>query len=265
MKLASIKIQSRLLSVPLVLATLFAVSPAPAFAEDNVLSPQEKAEGWTLLFDGQSVSQWRSVKSDSFPTNIWSVHDGILTVQGLGNAESSRGGDIITRARYANFDLQVDFRTTTGCNSGIKIFAQTDLDADGKPASKPGTGAAVGLEYQILDDEHHPDAKLGRDGDRKLGALYDLIPAGPQKRANPVGEWNHARILSNGRHVEHWLNGVKILEYDRGSESFRNAVAQSKFKRMAGFGEWADGHILLQEHGSDVSFKNIKIRILPGS
>jgi hypothetical protein len=124
-------------------------------------------------------------------------------------------------------------------------------------------GSAIGMEFQILDDANHPDAKLGRDGDRTLGSLYDLIPAPKNKKILPVGEWNHARILSQGKRVEFWLNGEKTVEFERGSTEFHAAVAQSKFKNIPGFGGWADGHILLQEHGSVVSFRNIKIRELP--
>jgi hypothetical protein len=124
------------------------------------------------------------------------------------------------------------------------------------------SGSAIGMEFQILDDANHPDAKLGRDGDRTIGSLYDLIPAPKSKKVMPVGEWNHARILSQGQHVEFWLNGEKTVEFDRGSAAFRAAVAASKFKDIPNFGEWADGHILLQEHGSVVSFCNVKIREL---
>ncbi len=116
------------------------------------------------------------------------------------------------------------------------------------------------MEFQILDDELHPDAKLGRDGDRTMGSLYDLIPPPKDKKVMPMGEWNHARILSRGKHVEYWLNGEKTLEFERGSPEFRAAVARSKFKNIPDFGEWPDGHILLQEHGSEVSFRNVKIR-----
>jgi hypothetical protein len=229
----------------------------------NTLTAEEKAAGWRLLWDGKSTDGWRGAKSDGFPTNLWRIRDGEFTVLSSGNAEKPAGGDIITRERFSNFELTADFKTTPGCNSGIKIFVQPNLDqTTGQPAT--GTnGATLGLEYQILDDELHPDAKLGRDGDRKLGALYDLIPAGPNKHANPVGEWNHARIISRGRQVEHWLNGEKILEYERGSPAFRDAVALSKFAKIPGFGEWPDGQILLQEHGSEVSFRNIKLRVLP--
>jgi hypothetical protein len=132
----------------------------------------------------------------------------------------------------------------------------------GKPTAK---GSAIGMEFQILDDAKHPDAKRGINGDRTIGSLYDLIPAPKDKKVLPVGEWNHARILSQGKHVEFWLNGAKTVEFERGSPEFRDAVAKSKFKDIPGFGEWADGHILLQEHGSEASFRNVKIRELPAN
>jgi hypothetical protein len=233
-------------------------------SENNTLTDQEKADGWKLLWDGKTTDGWRSPKSDQFPTKSWVIENGEFRVVSSGNAESQAGGDIITRDRYSNFELSADFKFTTGCNSGIKIFVQPNISPVDKVTGKPtGTGSAIGLEYQILDDANHPDAKLGRNGDRKLGALYDLFPCDPAKPVNPVGEWNRARIISRGHHVEHWLNGRKILEYDRGSETFRAAVAASKFRNIPNFGEWADGHILLQEHGSEVSFQNVKIRVLP--
>jgi hypothetical protein len=238
---------------------------ASASGSHNSLTAQEKAGGWRLLWDGKTTLGWRSARGDYFPDKSWRIQDGEFRVVASGNGEAQAGGDIITRERYSNFELTADFKTTPGCNSGIKIFVQPNLDPVTGQGGRAKTGSAIGLEYQILDDERHPDAKLGRDGDRKLGALYDLIPAGPNKRANPVGQWNHARIVSRGRHVEHWLNGEKILEYDRGSRAFRAAVALSKFKHIPGFGEWADGHILLQEHGSEVSFRDIKLRVLPAN
>ena len=234
--------------------------------ENNTLTEQEKNDGWRLLWDGKTTDGWRSPKSDEFPTKSWIIKNGEFSVVSSGNAESQAGGDIITRDRFSNFELVADFKITTGCNSGIKIFVQPDISpVDPKTGEKTAVGSAIGLEYQILDDEHHPDAKLGRDGDRRLGALYDLMPCDPNKPVNPVGEWNRVRIISRGQHVEHWLNGKKILAYDRGSAAFREAVAESKFKNIPNFGEWANGHILLQEHGSEVSFRNIKIRELPAN
>ena len=230
---------------------------------DNQLTAREKTAGWRLLFDGNSADLWRSARSEAFPSNAWQIKDGLLTVLGKGGSDARGGGDLITRERFSNFELQVDFMRTPGCNSGIKIFVQPNLDPVTGQGARASKGSAIGLEYQILDDERHPDAKLGLNGDRKLGALYDLVPAGPDKHPNPMGEWNHALIISHGHHVEHWLNGRKIVEYDRDSQAFRAAVAASKFRNIPGFGEWPDGHVLLQEHGSEVSFKNIKLLVLP--
>jgi hypothetical protein len=234
--------------------------------ENNTLTEAEMMEGWKLLWDGKTTDGWHSPKSGEFPTNSWSIQDGEISVVSSGNGESQAGGDIITRDRYANFELVADFKTTTGCNSGIKIFVQPDISPVDKVTGKPtAVGSAIGMEFQILDDEHHPDAKLGRAGDRTLGSLYDLIAAPQDKKVMPVGQWNHARIVSQGKHVEFWLNGEKTVEFERGSPEFRAAVAESKFKNIPGFGEWPDGHILLQEHGSVASFCNIKIRALPAN
>lgn len=228
----------------------------------NTLSEAEKADGWKLLWNGRNTQGWRSAKSDRFPTHGWEIKDGILTVLESGGAEAAAGGDIITRDRYSNFELKVDFKITPGANSGIKYFCQPNLDPITGTGAKAATGSAIGLEFQILDDERHPDAKLGRDGNRTVGSLYDLIPAASTKRPSPIGEWNTACILSRGKHVEHWLNGQKVLEYERGSPAFRELVAKSKYRNIPGFGEWPDGHILLQDHGNRVSFRNIKIQLL---
>jgi len=232
----------------------------------NTLTDDEKAAGWRLLWDGKTTDGWRSPKSDAFPDKSWVIENGEFSVVASGNAEAQAGGDIITRQRYANFELTADFKTTYGCNSGIKIFVQPHISPIDKKTGRPtAVGSAIGMEFQILDDEHHPDAKLGRNGDRTMGSLYDLIPAPQDKIVMPMGEWNHARIVSQGKHVEFWLNGAKTVEFERGSPEFRAAVAASKFKNIPDFGEWADGHILLQEHGSAVSFRNIKIRDLPAN
>jgi hypothetical protein len=231
--------------------------------EPNTLSGQEKAEGWQLLWDGQTTDGWRTPKSDEFPTKSWLITNGEFRVIASGNAEAQQGGDIITRERYSNFDLRVEFKMTPGCNSGIKIFVQPNIAPVLPNGQRAKVGSAIGMEYQILDDLRHPDAKLGRNGDRKLASLYDLIPAPADKVVMPMGEWNQARILSQGKHVTFWLNGFKTVEFERGSPEFRQAVALSKFHNIPDFGEWADGHILLQEHGSEVSFRNVKIRVLP--
>ncbi|MCU0771071.1 MAG: DUF1080 domain-containing protein [Verrucomicrobia bacterium] len=227
----------------------------------NTLSAAEKADGWKLLWNGKSTRGWRSARGDAFPKQGWEIKDGMLTVVESGGGEAVAGGDIITRDRYSDFELKLDFKISRGANSGIKYFCQPNLDPITGTGAKAATGSAIGLEFQILDDERHPDAKLGRDGNRTMGSLYDLIPAAPTKRPSPIGEWNTAHILSNGRHVEHWLNGQKVLEYERGSPEFRETVARSKYHTLPGFGEWPDGHILLQDHGNAVSFRNLKIRV----
>jgi Domain of Unknown Function (DUF1080) len=233
----------------------------------NTLTEKEKAVGWKLLWDGKTTDGWHKPQSAAFPSNSWSIADGVLTVDASltnGEAESQAGGDIISQKRYANFELTAEFKTTKGCNSGIKIFVQPNISPIDKVTGQPtGTGSAIGMEFQILDDINHPDAKLGRDGDRTIGSLYDLLPAPKIKKVLPDGEWNHMRIVSQGQHVTFWLNGEKTVEFDRHSAAFRDAVAKSKFKNIPDFGEWPDGHILLQEHGSSVSFRNIKILELP--
>ncbi len=217
----------------------------------NVLTKQEEKEGWKLLFDGTTMKGWRGAYMDSLPTKGWVVRDGMLVVESSGGREAAFGGDIVTNDEYGNFELKVDFQLTTGANSGIKYFVMEE---------QPRTpGSAKGLEYQLLDDANHPDAKLGIKGNRTLASLYDLIPA-TNKRVNPVGEWNHARILVDGKHVEHWLNDAKVLAYERGSKEFLAHKAESKFKDLPGFGEAEKGHILLQDHGNEVHFRNIKIR-----
>ena len=229
------------------------------------LSAQEKAEGWTMLWDGTSTGAWRGAKSEQFPQHGWRNCDGVLTVMGKGGEESRGGGDIITRARYADFELELEVTLTPAANSGVKIFTQPNLTPIDRKTGKPAAvGSAIGMEFQVLDDERHPDAKLGRDGNRTIGSLYDLIAARADKSAAAVGQWNHVRILSKGKHVTFWLNGRRTVEFERGSAAFRAAVAASKFRDIDGFGEWNDGHILLQDHGDQVGFRRILIRDLRG-
>ena len=220
---------------------------------DNTLTEKEKKEGWKLLFDGKTSEGWRGAKLDHFPAKGWVIKNGVLTVLASNGAESANGGDIITVDTYKNFILKVDFKITPGANSGIKYLVDPELNK--------GPGSAIGCEYQILDDERHPDAKLGEKGNRTLASLYDLIPA-VNKKFNGVGKWNTAKIVVKGNHVEHWLNGGKVLEYERGNQMWRALVAYSKYKDWPNFGEAKTGYILLQDHGNEVSFKNIKIKTL---
>ena len=228
----------------------------PLQSMDNKFGNREKKDGYKFLFDGKTTNGWRGAKLDGFPKGGWVVKDGVLTVLESGGHESAAGGDIVTVKKYSNFELHLDFKLTPGANSGIKYFVDPELNK--------GKGSSIGLEYQLLDDQRHADAKLGNhEGSRALTCLYDLIESNNRnKLPNPIGQWNHAAVISKGNHVEHWLNGRKVLEYDRKTPEFRKLVKESKYKTWPGFGEWEKGHILLQDHGNTVSFKNIKIREL---
>lgn len=218
---------------------------------DNTLSDIEKAAGWKLLWDGKSTEGWRSAKGPDFPKAGWTVDNGVLTIHETGGAESAAAGDIITLGKYSDFELKLDFKITPGANSGIKIFVDPELNK--------GDGSAIGPEFQVLDDVRHPDAKLGKNGNRTIGSLYDLIAAPAGKKVNPPGEWNQALIISKGNHVEFYLNGEKTVSFDRGSKQWRELVAGSKYAKWPNFGELKEGHILLQDHGNTVSYRNIKI------
>ncbi|MEL7587131.1 MAG: DUF1080 domain-containing protein [Prolixibacteraceae bacterium] len=236
----------------------------------NNLSPQERAQGWKLLFDGKTTQGWRGAGKDAFPAKGWQVKNGELIVQAAQGAEAGNGGDIVTLDEYSTFELKLDFMMTEGANSGIKYFITEKYGTD---------QSAIGLEYQILDDAKHPDAKAGAAGNRTIASLYDLIPAHPNKIVNKPGEWNQARLIVcgtrheewlkgnslepsdfTGAHVEHWLNNRKVLEYERGTQAFYALVARSKYVQWEGFGGWPSGHILLQDHGNEVHFRSIKIR-----
>lgn len=221
----------------------------------NSLTAYEKEHGWKLLFNGQNSDGWKGAYKETFPESGWSVNDGILTIAQTDGTESTNAGDIVTNEQFSAFDFAFDFRLTEGANSGVKYFVTL---------SEGNEGSAIGLEYQVLDDEKHPDAKMGRDGNRTLASLYDLIKADKQPRfIHPIGEWNQGRIvITPDNKVTHYLNGVKVVEYERGSQEFRDLVAISKYAKWENFGEAPEGHILLQDHGNEVSFKNIKIKPL---
>jgi len=219
----------------------------------NTLSSMEKRNGWILLFDGKTTTGWRGAYREEFPAQGWKIEGGELIVIKSDGREARNGGDIITKEKYGNYELTLEAKLTPGANSGVKYFVTERL-----PKSP---GSAIGLEFQILDDDLHPDAKMGKSGNRTIGSLYDLIPAA-SKTPRSIGEWNQVRIISNNNKVEHWLNGSKVVEYERGSSAFRALVAESKYKNFEGFGEAPEGHLLLQDHGDEVHYRNIKLRKL---
>ncbi|AWI08831.1 3-keto-disaccharide hydrolase [Ereboglobus luteus] len=224
----------------------------------NNLAGAERAQGWKLLWDGRTTAGWRGAGKKAFPEKGWRIENGELVVQKSDGRESQNGGDIVTEAEYAAFEVALEFKLTKGANSGIKYYVTE------KYVTK---GSAIGLEFQLLDDANHPDAKLGAAGNRQLGSLYDLIPINRMPGSLGVkprlGEWQHARIISRADGtVEHWLNGIKVVEYTRGSPLFMALVERSKYNKHEGFGLAKSGRILLQDHGDEVRFRSIKLREL---
>lgn len=220
---------------------LLGVSVFTANANDraNELSEGEQAAGWSLLFDGETTDGWRGVNRQSFPERGWRIVNGMIQCTG------DKGGSIITVERYGNFELAWEWKLVTpGANSGVKYFVHE------RPGDTGGYG--FGIEYQLLDS---PEKNKG-----SLGSAYDLIAASPDRKPQPLGQWNRSRIVSLNGNVEHWLNGKQILVYDRFSEDFKQRVAASKFKNEKQFGRHEAGHILLQDHSSKAFFRNIKIR-----
>lgn len=225
--------------------TLFSWALVSAQENDNKLTFEEQNNGWILLFDGETSTGWTSWKEGkSFPESGWLIKDGMITLE---NTVNPRPGCIITEEEFTDFELSVDFKISEGANSGIKYYILP--------------GSTLGLEFQILDDDNHPDAKEGTNGNRLQGSLYDM-KAPNTKASNPIGEWNHARIIAKDNKIQHWLNGVKVVEITRFSTEWNDKLNESKYKSNKTWGTPLSSPILLQDHGDIISFKNIKIKRL---
>jgi len=227
----------------------------------NTLTAAEKDAGWTLLFDGEDLSAWTGLGRDSIPAGHWQIEGEALRkvesdqVPRAADGQPLEGGDIMTKETYRNFELKLEWRASEAGNSGIKYNVSDSLSTAHEPAH-----AALGFEYQLLDDERHPD---NEEPSHRAAALYDLIAPGPEKALNPAGEWNEARIVFDGPRGAHWLNGEKVLEYDLTSARFDSLFEASKYAGIEGFRTRRAGHIVLQDHTTDFWFRNIKIRELP--
>jgi hypothetical protein len=212
---------------------------AVAWAAPNELTPSEKAEGWKLLFDGKTTAGWRSFKKQTFPEKGWVVEEGCLK-----KVANVQGGDIITTNTFNDFDFRWQWRLAPKANNGIKYLITEERDS------------AIGHEYQMIDE---PPGKLNK---HSTASFYEVLPPNESGQAKPAGQWNESRVLVKGNHVEHWLNGAKVLEYELGSEQVKAGVASSKFKNVKGFGEKLKGHILLTDHRDEAWFRDIRIREL---
>lgn len=219
------------------------VSAAEESGTANTLTTAEREAGWKLLFDGRTTQGWRSYRKETFPEKGWIVEEGCLK-----KVARVRGGDIVTEATFDNFDLSWEWRVAVGGNNGVKYLVTEE---------RPG---APGHEYQMVDDQRHPDAAKGPK--RVTASFYAVVPVPLDRPSRPAGEWNRSRVTVQGNHVEHWLNGVKVIEYELGSDAVKAAIAESKFKDAPGFGTKIQGRIMLTDHGDECWFRNIKIRQL---
>lgn len=231
-------------------AALLIFAPASAWGQQNTLTEEEKEAGWTLLFDGKTTERWRGYKRETVPPG-WKVIEGVLSRVSGGEGGKGAGGgdDIMTREKFESFELKLDWKVVKGGNSGVVFHVSEDAPASWRS----------GPEMQILDDSAHPR----RTHKHYAGACYDLYA--PAKDVDkPPGEWNRARLLVNGNHVEHWLNGEKVVEYEMWSDDWNKRLAASKFKNMPRFAKNTTGYICLQDHTKIMRFRNIKIRRISG-
>jgi Domain of Unknown Function (DUF1080) len=219
-----------------------------AFLAALALAPLgAQGDGFTPLFDGKTLDGWRGYKKADASDTRWKVENGLVTIPEKDGKDTRGGRDIISTGTYDQFDLKWEWKVAQGGNSGLKYFVLEDLDS------------AIGQEYQMIDDERHADAKIGPH--RQTAAFYDVLPAA-NRPLKPAGEWNSSEVIVKGNHVEHWLNGTRVLQYELDSPALRAAVAKSKFKDIARFGKPQKGHILIQDHGNAVWYRNVRIKPL---
>lgn len=236
----------------MLLGLLFICLQTRATEPPRIIAPDSipgRTGSWEILFDGTDTNQWRGKNSQDFPDGGWTIEHGTLFLAKKG------AGDIVTRETFGNFELTLDFKLTQGANSGVKYFVGALRDKE--------TGKVVinGPEYQIIDDYNHPAVKNHKHDIASTASCY-LLYAPDHKKLLPAGRWNHVKIIARGTHVEHWLNGRKVLSYERGSQDFETRKTGTKFKNLKGYGTLPEGHILLTDHGDRVYFRQVRIRRL---
>jgi len=244
--------------VSFVIAAGASLASAQVGAGSNALTATERAAGWRLLFDGKTFKGWKGLGYDSVPTAHWKIANGAIEkiasgkVAKMPDGQPANGGDLMTVDTFGDFELVFQWKVTPGANSGLKYNVSEEFSL--KNASNH---AALGFEYQVLDDSLSEDNKLAT---HRAGALYDLFPPNDKKRLKPVGQWNSSRLVFRGNHGEHWLNGAKVVEFDLGTARMDSALAASKYRSIKGFAERRKGHIILQDHGDETYYRAIKIR-----
>ncbi|WP_214070276.1 DUF1080 domain-containing protein [Mucilaginibacter sp. dw_454] len=249
-------------AVGIIMLTFLIFSAASVHSQVNTLSAAEKSAGWKLLFDGKSLNGWRSYYETDNPSKGWKIEDGCLkNAKGNGRPRTG-GGDLMTDELFTDFEFSFEWNIQQVGNSGIYYMLQERQHNPGFLMYNGDDGtSAVAFEYQLVDDERHPDV-LQNGPIHATGALYALIPPNDAKKLNPAGQFNESRIIVKGNHVEHWLNGKKIVEFDLGGDVLLKAIAKSKFKNEPDFGKKKPTRILLQDHGDEIRFRNMKIRSL---
>jgi len=232
----------RTIILPLALIILAGLSAA-ADKNPNNLTKKEKAQGWRLLFNGTSLEGWRGYRMPGLPEGGWEIKDGLLKT-----VPKAKGRELITVQKFKDFEFSWEWSIAPAGNNGIKYFVTED-----RPA-------APGHEYQMIDDARNEDCKVGPQ--RTTASFYDVLPPAPNKPTRPAGKWNQSRVIVRGNHVEHWLNGKKVLEYELGSDRVKEGLAKSKFKTFADFGTKIQGHIMLTYHNDECWYRNLKVRDL---